>query len=123
MSANECAAVEGWYRARTLVGEGKRKREAVWLVGLDPGGADQFGWCVAEASNVLPLVVHQSGVASHARGATKAALAAIGSAHVGAVGIDSPLFWIPNGDRRVDKMFEMRFGSSGRRVLPGQCNT
>jgi hypothetical protein len=99
------------------------------LVGLDPGGADAFGWCVVEDRSSLPLRVCAAGVADDAG----AAIDALGRAAAGAViagaGIDAPMFWTTSGDRAVDKYVRKaicKLGASGGTVahvnsLRGAC--
>jgi hypothetical protein len=65
----------------------------MWLLGLDPGGDERFGWCTAEARDDSPLCLRESGVESDASAAISSALRALPRSDelVGA-GIDSPLF-------------------------------
>ena len=42
------------------------------VLGFDPGGANRFGWCVAEAMPKGQLQFRHSGVESHAAGAIAA---------------------------------------------------
>lgn len=77
----------------------------MWLAGFDPGGERQFGWCVVKASQELPLSLHSTGVASNAAEAVNCALKMIPSqGTLIAAGIDSPLFWSPDGDRNADRV-------------------
>jgi len=71
--------------------------------GFDPGGAGAFGWCVL-AGTQLPLQLLKRGVAHHATQAVNAALSVAGTNELGAVGIDAPLFWQPQGDRNADQV-------------------
>jgi hypothetical protein len=74
------------------------------ILGFDPGGEKRFGWCVAQAMSNGRLQLRASGLASHAAGAVTAALSEIGDVEsVEAAGIDSPLFWAVDGDRKADK--------------------
>lgn len=74
------------------------------ILGFDPGGVNNFGWCVTQAKNDAQLRLRDSGVENYAEGAIEAALAkAEGFGEIGAAGIDSPLFWVPKGDRQADK--------------------
>ena len=78
--------------------------EAMVILGFDPGGVKQFGWCVAQATDNGRLHFRASGVASHAAGAVRAALGeAEDFGRIGAAGIDSPLLWVADGDRKADK--------------------
>ncbi|MGD0903490.1 MAG: DUF429 domain-containing protein [Terracidiphilus sp.] len=71
-------------------------------VGLDPGGIGGFGWAIL-SGETLPLKLVGRGIADHAQGSYEAAVQCAGNAKINAVGIDAPLFWIPDGDRRADK--------------------
>src|SRR2546422_9743690 len=72
------------------------------FVGFDPGGAEQFGWCVVEGAT-RPLSLVRSGCASDAVAAVDAVLRGVGGpSRIDGVGIASPLFWAPSGRRRVD---------------------
>lgn len=74
------------------------------ILGFDPGGVKQFGWCVAQATDDGRLQLCASGVASHAAGAVTAALGkAEDFGRIGAAAIDSPRFWVADGDRKADK--------------------
>jgi hypothetical protein len=76
------------------------------LLGLDPGGIGNFGWCVAEAGTSLPIHVLATGKADHAQAAIleiQKVLAYTSTLFIFAgVGIDSPLFWTSDGDREAD---------------------
>jgi hypothetical protein len=73
------------------------------IVGLDPGGNGQFGWCVAEATTGGRVRLLCAKTADHAAGAVAAVVSELGASLPTAGGIDSPLFWIANGDRRADQ--------------------
>lgn len=74
------------------------------ILGFDPGGKKQFGWCVAQAPKNDHLQLRASDIASHAAEAVAAALRKAGElGRVEAAGIDSPLFWVADGDRKADK--------------------
>jgi hypothetical protein len=74
------------------------------ILGFDPGGEKQFGWCVAQLTTNGHLQLRAWGMASHAAGAVAAALRKAGDfGTVEAAGIDSPLFWLADGDRKADK--------------------
>jgi Protein of unknown function (DUF429) len=70
------------------------------FIGFDPGGKEAFGWAVIEAT---PL-----GLGLVAGGAVTGALTALAAASAfsvdppAAIGIDAPLFWVPEGDRNAD---------------------
>lgn len=80
--------------------EGKK-----YLVGFDPGGKGNFGWCVIEDRHELPVRVICVDVADHANGAVDAAHGVVQEERgtVIGVGIDAPLFWVANGCREVDQ--------------------
>lgn len=74
------------------------------ILGFDPGGKNQFGWCVAQGTNDGHLQLRASDIASNADEAVTAALSkAVDFGRVEAAGIDSPLFWVADGDRKADK--------------------
>jgi len=78
------------------------KSDRMRFVGLDPGGAGQFGWCVVAGSGP-PLCLVQSGCTGDAAAAVRSVLGVLDpSREIHGVGIDSPLFWTPSGTRRVD---------------------
>jgi hypothetical protein len=99
------------------------------LVGLDPGGACAFGWCVLEDGPQLPLQLRKSGIADHAAAALDAVNCAVGTSEVIGAGIDAPMFWTASGDRGVDKYVRTaicKLGASGGTVahvnsLRGAC--
>lgn len=74
------------------------------ILGFDPGGDQSFGWCVAEKKSDNRLWLREAGVEHHAEGAVNAALKhAAKYGPIEAAGIDGPLFWIANGDRKADR--------------------
>ena len=80
-------------------------------IGFDPGGKKAFGWAVVSASNQnLSLIA--KGTCSDAATAIKAAAAANPSSPV-AVAVDAPLFWIPAGDRKADRIVRKMVCNSG----------
>ena len=73
-------------KARTIM---KKK----YLVGFDPGGEDNFGWCVIEDRDQTPVNVVRVGIAVHAAEAVEAAYKVVQDpADVIGVGIDAPLY-------------------------------
>lgn len=64
------------------------------LIGLDPGEAGNFGWCIAQYTKVLPLISLACGLTDITYQAIRYALVAIpeGGALV-SEGTDAPLFW------------------------------
>jgi len=99
------------------------------LLGLDPGGAGSFGWCVVDDGADLPLRVRVAGVADDAAAALAAVDRACTGTEVVAAGIDAPMFWTTSGDRLVDKYVRTaicKLGASGGTVghvssLRGAC--
>jgi hypothetical protein len=83
-----------------------------FVLGFDPGGIRQFGWCLAEATD-RPRLIH-SGIANNADEAVDSVCADIDdSVQLLAAGIDSPLFWIGNGDRQVDQTVRAKMRAKG----------
>jgi predicted nuclease with RNAse H fold len=83
------------------------------FVGFDPGGDKRFRWCVVEGAR-RPLSVIRSGCVSDAAAAVEAVLRAVGAPfRIDGVGIDSPLFWVPSGRRRVDSIVREAIKSTG----------
>jgi hypothetical protein len=81
---------------------GIRRRMRV-LIGLDPGGSGNFGWCVAADSDQMPVAAIASGLADNAHTAVEAALGALPvGGDLVAAGIDAPLFWARVGSRNAD---------------------
>lgn len=103
----------------------------MWLAGLDPGGKDRFGWCLAEGGEDWPVFVRRTGVASNATEAVNSIVDALPrGAELVAAGIDSPLYW--NSSSRAvdvhvrDRIHELGARSSGGTVqhvnsLRGAC--
>jgi hypothetical protein len=88
------------------------------FVGFDPGGEKAFGWAVLEAAPG-GLLLLGGGVVTGATAAVASASALIGEAPA-AIGIDAPLFWISDGDRRADlKVRALVCGAGGS---PGTVN-
>jgi hypothetical protein len=106
-----------------------KETDSVVLVGLDPGGAGAFGWCVVEDGPSLPLPVRAAGFADDAGAAVHAVERAATGVEVVAAGIDAPMFWTTTGDRLVDKYVRTaicKLGASGGTVghvssLRGAC--
>jgi hypothetical protein len=101
----------------------------VVIVGLDPGGADAFGWCVVEDGPRLRLRVRATGVAGNAGAVVDAVDRAAAGVAIVAAGIDAPMFWTRSGDRLVDGYMRTaicKLGASGGTVghvssLRGAC--
>jgi hypothetical protein len=86
-----------------------------YAVGFDPGGKDAFGWAVIAVHRTKPTVV-ASGTCTGARHALDAARRVLPEGPI-AVGTDSPLYWVLEGDRRADiavrQLVRLAGGSSG----------
>lgn len=84
------------------------------ILGFDPGGIHNFGWCVCANNANLPLVIYATGTVNHAAGAIAAAGAAIPqNDQVVGAGIDAPMFWRTDGDRIVDQLVREGLINSG----------
>jgi predicted nuclease with RNAse H fold len=84
------------------------------LFGFDPGGRNSFGWaclCIGESGEVV-LPLHTGCTSSAPVAITEASRHTAGSAPV-AVGIDAPLFWVDEGDRRADAGIRTRVCAAG----------
>jgi hypothetical protein len=63
----------------------------MYVLGFDPGGQKQFGWCVTEISQVEGLNLVDSGTASDSASAITAATKYVTDGNqIASVGIDSP---------------------------------
>jgi hypothetical protein len=71
------------------------------LIGLDPGGLKSFGWAILSIGEPGASITLKTGVSSNAFSAINEASSAVGEAPAG-VGIDAPLFWLTEGDRKAD---------------------
>jgi hypothetical protein len=71
------------------------------LLGLDPGGLKRFGWAHLRIGDSGTPIALNTGVSSSASAALNEASRAAGVVPV-AIGIDVPLFWVAEGDRRAD---------------------
>jgi hypothetical protein len=83
-------------------------------VGFDPGGFGSFGWAVV-SGETFPLDVVDCGISDHAQGAFNAAMTCVDSSKldINAIGIDAPLFWVRDGDRRADQVVREAIGLQG----------
>ena len=98
----------------------KSGEQRVRFIGLDPGGKDQFGWSVVECEAAIPLAVTTSGLASNAKQAVEGVRHALGAnGSVDGAGIDSPLFWVPGGERHVDRIVREAIKRAGARNAGG----
>jgi len=94
------------------------------LLGFDPGGIHQFGWCVSEAKSDVGLQLLEAGVADDANGAVNAALASIKDFQdVCGAGIDSPLYWPTQGSRKADVLIRHRMRKLGARNVGGSVQS
>jgi hypothetical protein len=75
-----------------------------YILGFDPGGSNNFGWCLAENSDSLPLTIIDSGCVSNASEAFKAIEEYFRRGTVVGAGIDAPLYWRTDGPRKSDQM-------------------
>ena len=81
-------------------------------LGFDPGGIKSFGWAVLLIDPNGGVHALKTGVVSSAPDAIDAASSGlIGTPE--AVGIDAPLFWVENGDRRADAAIRRRVVVAG----------
>lgn len=82
------------------------------LLGFDPGGIKSFGWAVLYVGEADSVVSLKTGVASNAPEAVRKAGQCAPAAPAG-VGIDAPLFWVQEGDRRADSHIRKRVVAAG----------
>ena len=83
------------------------------------GANGKFGWCLAELTD-RRLILRNWDIDYHAEGAVARALKDLGSSiTLTAAGIDSPLFWIANGDRRCDKTVRQAIRRVGANAVSG----
>lgn len=93
------------------------------LLGLDPGGLKSFGWARLRIGESGAPISLQTGVSSSATSAIREASRVTGAAPV-AVGIDAPLFWVSEGDRRADaRIRKLVCASGGRSGTVGHVNS
>ncbi|HEX4965660.1 MAG TPA: hypothetical protein VF173_32920 [Thermoanaerobaculia bacterium] len=91
-------------------------------LGFDPGGAREFGWCVAResSSGALPLTVLRTGVALYAMDAVEAAICHVPAGEpVLAAGIDAPLVWSRGEGRRVEQVLRQQVRLAGSETAEG----
>ena len=86
------------------------------FLGFDPGGIDAFGWCVLYANECKEVEYVAGGICSNAREAINMAEKNTDRPPAG-IGIDSPMYWSPAGDRAADRLVRKQViaadGSSG----------
>lgn len=90
------------------------------VLGFDPGGIGQFGWCVAESGGNHRIRIRASGMTDSAAEAHERTLAHVRDrTQIVAAGIDSPLFWVANGDREADKIIRKAMTDLGAANVHG----
>jgi len=90
------------------------------ILGFDPGGAEGFGWSIAEATPSLPLQIRATGVADSSQNAYRDVVSRLNEGEaVLAAGIDAPLFWASGGDRNVDRIIRNELRVLGARSPGG----
>lgn len=72
-------------------------------LGFDPGGFLAFGWCILEIEGDDTCVNILSGTCSTASEALAAVDTSI-KANPTAMGINAPMYWSPDGDRKADQI-------------------
>jgi len=87
-------------------------------LGFDPGGAGEFGWCVAQESTDsatgLPLIIVEAGIAMHAKEAVCEASQLIPSSELpAAAGIDAPLIWSRGAGRQAEPLLREQIRHAG----------
>ena len=93
------------------------------ILGFDPGGSEgrgRFAWAVAEKTEGLPVRIVATGTKAHAQAAVEAAFGHVASSdRVIAVGIDSPMYWTPTGEREADQKLRNILGERGAGSMAG----
>ena len=90
------------------------------IVGFDPGGKGTFGWCVAEVHGTQRVRLRRSGTADHAAPALQQIRQYVADpSEIGAAGIDSPLFWVANGERQADRTIRAAMTALGATSASG----
>ncbi len=85
----------------------------MFVLGLDPGGKNAFGWVVLEGTFETARFI-AGGVCTGARAAIAAAASNLED-DPAAVGIDAPLFWTISGDRAADAFVRSQVCREGGR--------
>jgi hypothetical protein len=83
------------------------------LFGFDPGGYRRFGWAVLRVDQNGDSINLKTGVTPYGQEAVDLAYEAGGKIDPSAVGIDSPMFWVEQGDRYVDAHIRKRVCAAG----------
>lgn len=78
------------------------------ILGFDPGGIGtkrkgNFGWCIVENSHDFPLQIISNGRATNASNAFKEIHNSLHGCKVVGAGIDAPLYWTADGERKSDE--------------------
>ena len=95
------------------------------VLGFDPGGKGQFGWCVAEAISGGRIRLWETQKdADHAEDAVHRVIELLRSRHrdlsdIEGAGIDSPLFWARKAHRDVDRTVREAIKACGARNAGG----
>jgi hypothetical protein len=93
------------------------------LLGLDPGGLNSFGWASLRIGESGSPIALKTGVSSSATTALSEASRVAGTVPV-SVGIDAPLFWVSEGDRRADaRIRKLVCAAGGRSGTVGHVNS
>lgn len=73
------------------------------LLGFDPGGFLAFAWCALVITDDGSTTSIQSGICSTAREALAAAAESV-RVLPSAIGVNAPMYWSPDGDRKADQI-------------------
>lgn len=87
------------------------------ILGFDPGGKGNFGWCIAVNVNTLPLPIIKSGCEDNALKAFSAIKIFMHGYKVMGAGIDAPLYWRADGEREADRIVRGRVPSGGKSTV------
>lgn len=87
------------------------QRSSLYL-GIDPGGKDAFGWCVISVLGGANVQLVSTGVNSSLSKTISDAKAVLTQEPVGA-GIDAPLYWVMDDDRRSDQLVRSAIKQAG----------
>lgn len=82
------------------------------FLGFDPGGISSFGWACLRVDESGAVISLMTGLSSNAAGAFHEARRVAEFAPV-AVGIDAPLFWVTEGDRKADALIRKLVCAAG----------
>jgi predicted nuclease with RNAse H fold len=92
----------------------------MYILGFDPGGQKQFGWCVAEMTQAGNLYLIDSGTANDSVSAVSQATRNLPTLNqVAGVGIDSPLYWVAEGTRSADTLIRSEMRRKGAKHVGG----